>query len=47
MNCALIAGVNRQDDTHLVELLLANGYEVHRMVHRDTLDDPDHRQRSL
>ena len=32
--CALITGITGQDGSHLAELLLENGYEVHGMVRR-------------
>src|SRR5450631_3612436 len=41
--CALITGITGQDGSYLAELLLAKGYEVHGMVRRVALEDPEHR----
>lgn len=38
---ALITGVTGQDGSHLAELLLDKGYEVHGIVRRVALEDPD------
>jgi GDPmannose 4,6-dehydratase len=40
---ALITGITGQDGSYLSELLLAEGYEVHGIVRRVALEDPDHR----
>jgi GDPmannose 4,6-dehydratase len=40
---ALITGVTGQDGSYLSELLLSKGYEVHGIVRRVALEDPDHR----
>ena len=40
---ALITGITGQDGSYLAELLLAQGYEVHGVVRRVALEDPDHR----
>jgi GDPmannose 4,6-dehydratase len=40
---ALITGITGQDGSYLAELLLGNGYEVHGMVRRVALEDPDTR----
>lgn len=40
---ALISGVTGQDGSYLAELLLEKGYEVHAMVRRVALEDPEHR----
>jgi GDPmannose 4,6-dehydratase len=40
---ALITGITGQDGSYLAESLLAKGYEVHGMVRRVALEDPDHR----
>ena len=40
---ALITGVTGQDGSYLAELLLAKGYEVHAIVRRAALEDPEHR----
>ena len=38
---ALITGISGQDGSYLAELLLAKGYEVHGIVMRSELEDPD------
>lgn len=38
---ALITGISGQDGSYLAELLLAKGYEVHGVVMRSELEDPD------
>lgn len=43
MKKALITGITGQDGSYLVELLLEKGYEVHGIVRRVALEDPDHR----
>ena len=40
---ALITGINGQDGSYLAELLLYKGYEVHGLVHREAMEDPQHR----
>lgn len=43
MKKALITGITGQDGSYLAELLLKKGYEVHGLVRRVALEDPDHR----
>ncbi len=43
MKKALITGITGQDGAYLSRLLLAKGYEVHGIVRRVALEDPDHR----
>jgi GDPmannose 4,6-dehydratase len=40
---ALITGITGQDGSYLAELLLEKGYEVHGMIRRVALEDPQHR----
>ncbi len=40
---ALITGITGQDGSYLAELLLEKGYEVHGIVRRVALEDPEHR----
>jgi GDPmannose 4,6-dehydratase len=40
---ALITGITGQDGSYLAEFLLEQGYEVHGIVRRIALEDPDHR----
>src|SRR5207253_653810 len=40
---ALISGITGQDGSYLAEWLLAQGYEVHGLVRRVALADPEHR----
>ena len=40
---ALITGITGQDGSYLAEFLIARGYEVHGIVRRVALEDPDHR----
>src|SRR5512141_1608038 len=40
---ALITGVTGQDGSYLAEYLLDRGYEVHGIVRRVALEDPEHR----
>lgn len=40
---ALITGITGQDGSYLSELLLDKGYEVHGIVRRVALEDPEHR----
>jgi GDPmannose 4,6-dehydratase len=39
---ALITGITGQDGSYLAELLLEKGYEVHGIVRRVALEDPEH-----
>jgi len=43
MKKALITGITGQDGSYLAELLLAKGYEVHGIVRRVAMEDPEHR----
>ena len=43
MKKALISGITGQDGSHLAELLLDKGYEVHGIVRRVAIEDPEHR----
>ena len=43
MKKALITGITGQDGSYLAELLLKKGYQVHGMVRRVALEDPEHR----
>jgi hypothetical protein len=43
MKKALITGITGQDGSYLAELLLSKGYEVHGLVRRVALEDPEHR----
>ena len=40
---ALITGITGQDGSYLAEFLLSKGYEVHGMVRRVAIEDPEHR----
>lgn len=40
---ALITGITGQDGSYLTELLLDKGYEVHGIIRRVALEDPEHR----
>jgi len=40
---ALITGITGQDGSYLAEFLVAKGYEVHGIVRRVALEDPEHR----
>jgi GDPmannose 4,6-dehydratase len=40
---ALITGISGQDGSYLAELLLSKGYEIHGIVRRVAIEDPDHR----
>src|SRR5438093_1039867 len=40
---ALISGITGQDGSYLAELLLEKDYEVHGIVRRVAIEDPDHR----
>ena len=43
MKRALITGINGQDGSSLAEFLLSRGYEVHGIVRRSAIEDPEHR----
>src|SRR6478609_5282190 len=43
MKRALITGITGQDGSYLTEWLLEQGYEVHGIVRRVALENPDHR----
>ena len=43
MKRALITGITGQDGSYLAELLLAKGYEVHGIVRRVAMEDPERR----
>ncbi len=43
MKRALITGITGQDGSYLAEHLLAEGYEVHGLVRRVALEDPERR----
>jgi GDPmannose 4,6-dehydratase len=43
MKTALITGITGQDGSYLAELLLDKAYEVHGIVRRVALEDPEHR----
>lgn len=43
MKRALITGITGQDGSYLAELLLEKGYEVHGIIRRVALEDPEHR----
>ncbi len=43
MRRALITGITGQDGSYLAELLLSKGYEVHGIVRRTAIEDPEHR----
>jgi len=43
MTRALITGITGQDGSYLSEFLLSKGYEVHGIVRRVALEDPEHR----
>ena len=43
MKRALITGITGQDGSYLAELMLGRGYEVHGLVRRVALEDPEHR----
>ena len=43
MKKALITGITGQDGAYLSRLLLDKGYEVHGIVRRVALEDPEHR----
>jgi GDPmannose 4,6-dehydratase len=43
MEKALITGITGQDGSYLAEFLLEKGYEVHGIVRRVAMEDPEHR----
>jgi GDPmannose 4,6-dehydratase len=43
MKRALITGITGQDGSYLAELLLDKGYEVHGIIRRVAIEDPEHR----
>ena len=43
MKRALITGITGQDGSYLADLLLDKGYEVHGVVRRVAIEDPEHR----
>jgi len=43
MKRALITGITGQDGSYLAEFLLSKGYEVHGIIRRVALEDPEHR----
>lgn len=43
MKRALITGITGQDGSYLAEFLLDKGYEVHGVVRRVAIEDPEHR----
>ena len=43
MRKALITGITGQDGSYLAELLLEQGYQVHGIVRRVAMEDPEHR----
>jgi GDPmannose 4,6-dehydratase len=43
MKKALITGITGQDGSYLAEYLLSLGYEVHGLVRRVALEQPEHR----
>lgn len=43
MKKALITGITGQDGSYLAEFLLERGYEVHGIVRRVAIEDPEHR----
>ena len=44
---ALITGITGQDGSYLAEFLLSKGYEVHGIIRRVALEDPEHRLRRI
>ena len=44
---ALITGITGQDGSYLAENLLEKGYDVHGLVRRVALEDPDERLRRI
>ena len=47
MKKALITGITGQDGSYLAEYLIEQGYEVHGLVRRVALEQPDHRLRRI
>src|SRR4030043_1953409 len=43
MKRALITGITGQDGSYLAEFLLEKGYEIHGIVRRVAIEDPEHR----
>ncbi len=43
MKKALITGISGQDGSYLAELLLEKGYEVHGIVRRIAIENPEHK----
>lgn len=43
MKRALITGITGQDGSYLAEFLLERGYEVHGIIRRVAMEDPEHR----
>src|SRR3989304_6193267 len=43
MKRGLITGITGQDGSYLADLLLEKGYEVHGIVRRVAIEDPEHR----
>jgi GDPmannose 4,6-dehydratase len=43
MEKVIITGISGQDGSYLAEYLLKLGYEVHGVIRRVALEDPDHR----
>lgn len=43
MKKALITGITGQDGSYIAEFLLEKGYQVHGIVRRVALEDPEHR----
>ena len=43
MKSALVTGITGQDGSYLAELLLEQGYQVHGVVRRVALENPEHR----
>lgn len=43
MKKALITGITGQDGSYLAEFLLEKGYEVHGIIRRVAMEDPEHR----
>ncbi len=46
-NRALITGITGQDGSYLAEFLLEKGYEVHGIIRRVAIEDPQHRLRRI
>ena len=44
---ALITGITGQDGSYLAEFLISKGYEVHGIIRRVALEDPEHRLRRI